>query len=119
MLTKQELISLTNNYVMFCGFSDRENILQNPNIKTRVDWHATYYLFNRGVNLNFPYDNTICKVIGQCEDGSIECEFEPRNYNGDINENEEKAIMAFEYADSSNGLINYSPMFERIQSPVP
>ena len=63
---------------------------------------------------NFPYDNTRCEVIGQCEDCSIECNFEPVNYNWEIIENEGEAIMAFEYAEFSNGLINYSPLFERI-----
>jgi hypothetical protein len=33
---------------------------------------------------------------------------------GEIIENEGKAIMAFEYAEFLNGLINYSPLFERI-----
>ena len=115
MLTKQEVISLTNNYVKFCGFSDQEQLVNNNNIKIRVDWHSMYFLFKRDINLNFPYDNAICKVMGQCEDGSIECEFEPRDFNGNIKADEEKAIMAFEYAEDSGGLIDYNPIFERIE----
>ena len=114
MLTKQELISLTNNYVTFCGFSDREDVLKDDSVNSRVDWRGGYYLFYRHISMNWPYDNTRCKVLRQCDDGSIECEFETRNFNGEILENEDKAIMAFEYAEFSNGLINYSPLFERI-----
>ena len=115
MLSKKELIEQKNNHVKFCGFSDEEQLINDNNIQARVDWHGMYFLFKRDINLNFPYNNTICKVIGQCEDGSIECEFEPRDFNGNIKEDEEKAIIAFEYAEDSNGLIDYDPIFKRIE----
>ena len=115
MLTKKELGEQSNKYVLFSGFSDQEALVQNNNESTRTDWHSFYFLYNKDAIVKFPYNNTRCKVIGQCDDGSIECEFEPRDFNGNINENEEKAIMAFEYAEDSDGLIDYNPIFERIK----
>ena len=115
MFTKQELLDMSNNYVKFCGFTDQNRLVENNNIPDRVDWHSMYFLFKRGENVVFPYNNQRCKVIGQCEDGSIECEFDSRDFNGNIKEDEGKAIMAFEYAEDSDGLIDYNPIFERIE----
>ena len=113
MLSKQELIEHVGNYVIFSGFTDEETLLNNNNIKTRTDWHSVYYLYNREAPVQFPYNNQQCKVIQQCDDGSIECEFDERDFYGNqVQQN--KAIISFEFSDDSDNLIEYNPIFEQI-----
>tara|TARA_B100001248_G_C27372044_1_gene452171 strand:- start:947 stop:1288 length:342 start_codon:yes stop_codon:yes gene_type:complete len=112
MLTKQELIDHIGNYVVFDGFTDQENLLNN-NCEYRTDWHSDFYLYCLQAPVKFPYNNKKCKVLQQCEDGSIECEFDERDFMGNII-GEKKAIISFEFSENSNGLIDYDPIFSTI-----
>lgn len=113
MLSKQELMEHIGNYVLFCGFTDEETLLNNNTIKIRTDWHSNFYVYNSEAPIKFPYNNQRCKVIQQCEDGSIECEFDERDFMGNVVQ-ERNATISFEFSEDSNGLIEYSPIFEQL-----
>ena len=107
ILSKQQIIDKINQNIKFSGFSDELELI-NSNLQSRVDWHSMYFLYKKNEYNPFPYNNEICKVIGQCDDGSIECEFTEKTFNGDYLQN--KIIITFEFADDSD-YINYNPIF--------
>ena len=111
ILTKKQIIDKINQNIKFnikfSGFSDELELI-NSNLESRVDLHSMYFLYKKNEYIPFPYNNEICEVIGQCDDGSIECEFTEKTFNGDYLQN--KIIITFEFADYSN-YINYNPIF--------
>ena len=99
MVSKENLLELINELVIFNGFDDQNDFI-NGNLNSRTDWHGDQFLYKKE-NDRFlcPYNGKQCKIIGQCDDGSIECEFEQHDFNGHIIENVPPAIMAFEFSN--------------------
>ena len=103
---------MINEEVIFRGFS-RNNIIINDelNYNQLTDWHGFHFVL--------PYVDKQCRVLGSDEDGAIQCEFEQCDMQGNLTDEGLTSIeMAFEFAASSDGLIDYDPVFERIQQDI-
>jgi hypothetical protein len=112
MISKQNMLEMINEEVIFRGFA-RNNIIINDelNYNQLTDWNASDYPMH--------YIGKPCRVLGQNEDGSIQCEFEQCDMQGNLTDEGLTSIdMDFEFAASSNGLIDYDPVFERIQQNI-
>lgn len=114
MLSKSELLEHMNNYVRFTGFTDNEILENNNTVQTRTDWHGNEFLFNQDFNIKFPYNNSICKVVENCDDNSIICEFDSINPNTGQTADNQKVLIAFIFQEDANQLINYNPMFQEL-----
>ena len=112
MISKQNILEMINEEVIFRGFS-RNNIIINSEFSNySTDWHSNYYVL--------PYIGKQCRILGQDEeDGSIRCEFQECDMQGETIYNIVVLIeLVFEFAAHSNGLIDYDPVFERIQHNI-
>lgn len=113
MISKQNLLELFNQEVIFLGFTDEDNF-KTSNIKSRTDWHGNQYIYrNENNHFQSPYHNKIGIVEGQNDDGSIRVSFPQCNFQGEIL-NDERAEMSFEFRDNSQGLIDYDPIFVNV-----
>lgn len=95
-----------NQEVVFRGFCRNNVIINNEMNRNHTDWHSMHFVM--------PYVNKRCRVIGQNQDGSIQCEFQNCDMDGNIIHNGITAELSFEFAEYSDGLINYDPFFERV-----
>ena len=112
MLSKEELIGMVNEEVIFRGFYRNNVIINNElNYNQQTDWN--------GIHFVMPYVGKQCRILGQNEDGSIQCEFEQCDMQGNvIDQGHVSADISFEFAASSGGLIDYDPVFERIEQDI-
>ena len=101
------MIEIIGEEVVFIGLM-RDNVMINGEIDMQRDWHGIHYIH--------PYIGKRCRIIGQDqEDYSIECEFAACDMDGNLIDNGITSIeMAFEFAASSDNIIDYDPVFERI-----
>ena len=76
MISKQNILEMINEEVIFRGFS-RNNIIINSEFSNySTDWHSNYYVL--------PYIGKQCRILGQDEeDGSIRCEFQECDMQGE------------------------------------
>ena len=115
MISKQNLLELINQDVIFLGYSDEDNF-KASNVKTRTDWHSQHFLYYKTDNqFKSPYNKKVCRIEGQNVDGSIQVSFPQCDFDGNIL-NGERAVMSFEFSDSSDGLINYNPIFVQLNN---
>jgi len=108
MLTKQELINMIDGEaVVFLGLI-RDNQMLNLHMET--DFNSLHYIR--------PYIGKTCRLIGQEEEGALECEFVACDMNGNIINNGMTVIeMVFEFASDSE-FIDFDPVFERIPNYI-
>ena len=115
MVSKQNLLEIIGYEVTFLGYDDEDNF-KNDNVTSRTDWHSQQFLYIKQNNaFKTPYHNKKCRIEGQNPDGSIQVSFPQCDFDGNIL-NEERAMMAFEFSDSSNGVIDYNPIFVILNS---
>ena len=112
MISKQNLSEMTNEEVIFRGFS-RNNVIINDelNYSQLTDWYGMYFVM--------PYIGKQCRLLGLDEDGIIQCEFKHCDMQGNVTDEGLVSIeLTFEFAESSDGLIDYDPVFERIEQDI-
>ncbi len=112
MLSKEELIGMVNEEVIFRGFS-RNNVSINNELNSNqlTDWYGMYFVM--------PYIGKQCRLLGLDEDGIIQCEFELCDMQGNITDEGLISIeITFEFAEYSNGILDYDPVFERIEQDI-
>lgn len=106
MLSKMNLVQMYNEDVVFRGFCRNNVMINNEMNRNHTDWASMHFVM--------PYVNKRCRVIGQNQDGSIQCEFQNCDMDGNIIHNGTTAELSFEFAEYSDGVINYDPVFERV-----
>ena len=107
MISKMNLLEMYNEEVVFRGFSRNNEIINDQlDYNRATDWNGMHFVM--------PYVNKRCMVIEQNQDGSIQCEFEHCDMNGNITGNGLISGLSFEFAEYSDGIIDYDPVFERI-----
>ena len=112
MISRNNLLEMFNQEVIFRGFSRRDDngnhiIINNElDYDRTTDWNGMHYVM--------PYVNKRCDIIRQNDDGSIRCEFDHCDMDGNITDDGLTSGLSFEFAEYSNGVIDYDPVFEII-----
>ena len=97
---------------IFKGFHRKGECINNEIHHNSVDWHGNYFIK--------PYINKECYILNEDdEDYSIECEFNECDMEGnEIDDDENIGLhtveLSIQFKETSGGLIDFDPIFERI-----